>query len=199
MRKPKGIVITTSAHTEQWFDACYDSVKDLGYPILVVVNAGEVDHEGKKFESEFMESNEGKFMVQVNNWNGFEMGGILRGTEHFDEFIHLMDTCVITNPEAIERMFEHKGSMYFCRGFFSYLGKYISDIAIKTGIPKVEDKEAAIFHEHAWHRKYLANDPNAKQFDPALPVTTEIFEEKNGRNNMVIDNGFIKKWKATYR
>ena len=108
-RIKRGIIITTSEATQQWFDDCFNSIKDLGYPVLVVVNAGEVDHEGKKFESEFMQSEDGKFMVQVNNWNGFEMGGILRGTEHFDEFIHLMDTCVITNPEAIERMFEHNG------------------------------------------------------------------------------------------
>jgi len=191
-KKGKGIVITTSAETSVWLDACIQSVENLGYPILVVIN----DPKAEK-----MEGPEGtaKFKVAVNNWNGFELGGIARGTEVFTEFVHLMDTSVITNPEIIKTMFEHDGSMYACRGFFSYLGKYISEIVKETGIPRVEHKDGAIFHEHNWHRKYLENDPNAMQFSPKLPVVTNVFEEKHGRNNMVLDNGFIKKWKATYR
>jgi hypothetical protein len=191
MKKPKGIVITTSEATEQWFDECYASIAKLGYPILVVINGVELD-QCERMESEHM-------TVYVNNWNGYELGGIQRGTEEFDEFVHLMDTCVVTDGEMIHKMFEHDGSVHLCRGFFSYIGKYVSKIVIKTGIPKVTDKEQAIHHERHWNVKYLANDPKAIQFDPELPVTTDVFEEKNGRNNMILDNGFIKKWKGTWR
>lgn len=195
-KKPKGIVITTSPHTALWAEDCLKSVQELGYPVLVVNNDPNIEEEGIVYQAK-EEGND--FTIINNNWNGFELGGIQRGAEFFDEFIHLMDTCVVKDPKMIEEMFNHNGSVYLCRGFFSYLGKYISSIVEKVGTPRVEDKEQAIYHERSWNARYLDNDPNAKQFQPELPVTTDVFEEKNGRKNMVLDNGFIIKYKGTWR
>lgn len=177
----KGIVVTTSKYTEKWLDECLDSLPK-NYPILVVSN---------NFETP-------KANV-VNNWNGFEVGGIKRGAEVFDEFIHLMDTCVINNPEIIERSFEHQGSVYFTPGFFSYLGKYKKDILDKIGVPIIHTKAEAVECEARWNGRYLAQDKDAIQFRPILPVESDVFEEKNGRLNMVLSNGFITKYKGTWR
>lgn len=176
----RGIVITTSEHTKDWLPECLESLGNK-YPILVVGN----NYGGERVNV-------------VNDWNGFELGGILRGAEHFDEFIHLMDTCIVKDQKMFDEMFEHKGSVYLCDGFFSYLGKYRKEILDKVGIPKINNKADAIALENSWNRKYLDADPNAVQYLPELPIHTGVFVEKHGRKNMVLDNGAIVKFKGTW-
>ena len=48
------------------------------------------------------------------------------------------------NPEMFDLMFDHLGSVYLCNGFFSYLGKYKSDILQNCGIPRISTKSDAI-------------------------------------------------------
>lgn len=189
----RGIVITTSKHTYNFLADCLRSVRDAGYPILVVYNDEEYT-----LDSGNMKVHE-DFLVVYNNWNGFELGGIKRGAEFFDEFIHLMDTTVVLNTEMIETMFKEEGSVYLCNRFFSYLGKYKKEIVDQIGVPKVTNKEEAIRQELEWNRRYLENDPKAVQFYPQLPITTDIFEEKYGRINMILSNGFIIKYKARWK
>lgn len=177
---PRGIVITTSEYTKDFLDECLNSLGDK-YPVLVVSNMYQTD----------------KADI-INDWNGFELGGILRGYENFDEFIHLMDTCRVDDKALFDKMFEHDGSVFFCRGFYSYLGKYRSDILEKAGIPRVNTKADAIAQENQWNRHYLSFDQKAILFDPELPIHTTKFEEKNGRRNMVLENGFLTKWKGTW-
>jgi len=176
----KGIVITTSRATKDWLPELLASI-DKRFEVLVVGNLVT-----------------GENIDITNEWNGFELGGILRGYENFDEFVHLMDTCVIHDNEMFDMMFDYNGSMYLCDHFFSYLGKYKRDILEKTEIPKINTKEDAIALENVWNARYLKNDPNAKQFLPSLPIHTHDFVEKHGRKNMVLTNGFMTKWKATW-
>lgn len=190
----RGIVITTSPYTKLFADDCIRSVETSGYPILLVVND---EHYGKT--GIVHQSNDKKFTIYVNDWNGFELGGILRGSEFFDEFVHIMDTCVVEDASMFEKMFAHDGSVHLCRGFFSYLGKYQSEIIKKIGVPKIHTKEEAIKEEWQWNGIYLQNDPKAQQFQPELPVTTNEFVERHGRRNMVLKNGFITKYKATWK
>ncbi len=181
----RGIVITTSEHTKDWLKECFDSIPDM-YPVLIVSNGG--------YKPEI----EGTYNV-INDWNGFELGGILRGAEIFTEFVHLMDTCVLKEPKLLDMLFDYEGSVHLSPGFYSYLGKYKKSVLDAIGIPKIDNKEAAITAEHHWNMEYLKLDPNALQFDPVLPIQSEIFEIKHGRQNMVLYNGLITKYKGTWR
>ena len=187
---PQGIVITTSEATKDWLPECLNSLKNAPYPILVVGNGGwqPIIPEGIL-----------NVTVVVNDWNGWELGGIKRGAEHFEEFVHLMDTVVVKDISMFEKMFDTKGSVHLCPMFFSYLGKYRTWILETVGIPKIHDKEEAITAEHMWNNTYLSCDLLAEQFEPELPITTDVFEEKHGRRNMVCENDFIIKYKATHR
>ncbi len=182
----KGIVVTTSEYTKDWLLECLRSIPEE-YSILVVGNGG--------YKPPML-----PFGVQfvMNDWNGFELGGVLRGAEYFDEFILIMDTCVIKDKKMIDDMFDHKGGVYLCDGFFSYLGKYMSDVVERIGVPKINTKGEAVDMERNWNMLYLRNDPNAVQFNPSLPIHTDVFEEKHGRKNMILDNGFIIKYKGTW-
>lgn len=197
----RGIVITTSPNTKEWLHDCIASVIDSDYEILIVQN-NRPDLADKTDTYEYTFTKDSGEVVSIksvwNDWNGFELGGILRGAEYFDEFIHLMDTCVIKKPEMLEMMFDHDGGVHLCPDFFSYLGKYRSSVIEQIGVPKISTKEDAIRFEREWNAKYLKVDTQTKQFEPVLPIHTDVFEEKHGRKNMILNNGFIIKYKATW-
>lgn len=187
----RGIVITTSEATKDFLADCLASLPQ-DYSVLLVGNGGydpsEIIDDGMGLDIE----------VVVNDWNGFELGGIKRGAERFDEFVHLMDTCVLKEPEVVDFMFSAEWSICFCRHFFSYLGKYQTKILKQIGIPKITTKEEAIECEHLWHRKYKQADPAVMVLQPELPIETDVFVEKYGRKNMVLENDFIIKYKGTW-
>lgn len=188
----RGVVITTSEATKDWLPECLDSFKMAPYSVLVVGNGGFIPQIPEHLKN-------GDIQVVTNEHNGWEVGGIARGAEVFDEFVHLMDTCKVKDVSMFEIMFEHPGSVCLCPGFFSYLGKYRSSVLNDIGIPVISDKEEAITAEYLWNRKYLEQDLLTAQFFPELPITTTIFEEKHGRMNMVCENPYIIKYKATHR
>lgn len=181
----KGIVITTSEYTKDFLRECLDSLPRK-WPILVVSN----DYEGVEVP-EWAE-------VVHNPWKGFELGGVYQGSEHFDEFVHLSDTTVIRNPDMFDIMFDFPNSMYLCDGFFSHLGKYRTKILEEVGIPVITDKYIGIHYENVWHKDYLKAEPEAVQFSPPLPVHSDVFTEIHGQTRMVLDNGYITKYKGTW-
>lgn len=181
----KGIVITTSEYTKDFLKPCMESLPS-DWPILIVSNNYQDVPEYKGAD------------IVHNEWDGFELGGIYQGAEHFDEFVHLSDTCVVRDKDMFPIMFEYPYSMYLCDGFFSHLGKYRTEILEEIGIPIIQDKMVGINYENVWHKEYLEHDPSARQFAPPLPVHTKVFEEIHGQTRMVLDNGYIIKYKGTW-
>lgn len=172
----RGIVITTSKHTKDFLPDCLYSIKDIHYPILVVGNRYLPDVD------------EGRIIV--NDWNGFELGGIKRGKEIFDEFIHIMDSTLIKDTALFEKLFKMEGNVFLTQGGYHYMGKFVSETLPE--IPKIHTKEEAIEMELNWLSKPYT------YFEPDLPVHTDIFEEKFGSNRMKLENKYIIKWKGTY-
>ena len=202
----QGIVITTSKSTEAFLNDLLPSLP-TAWPILLVCNDNHIPQVVR--DAALPENT----TVVYNDYNAWELGGVARGAEHFDEFVHLMDTCLIhkgifnhdipevhLEPEMLFRVMfgGSPGSCYLCRGFYSYLGKYRSEILRHVGIPRIETKQQAIHAEDNWNRAYLAADPAAWQFPSLLPISSNVFEEKHGRRNMVLTNGYMTKYKATW-
>lgn len=181
----QGIVITTSEYTKDFLKPCLDSLPRK-WPVLVVSN-----------NYEDVEVPDWVELVH-NAWDGFELGGVYQGSERFDEFVHLSDSTVINDPRMFDIMFTYPYSMYLCDGFFSHLGKYQTEILEEVGIPIINNKLVGIHWENVWHQDYLKKDVMAMQFDPALPVHTDKFEEIHGQTRMVLENGYITKYKGTW-
>jgi hypothetical protein len=173
----RGIVITTSEHTKDWLKDCLDSIP-RGLCPVVVGNGG--------YFPEIADQ------IVVNHWNGFELGGILRGKEIFDEFIHLMDSTIIKDHALFDKLFEIPGHVFLTQGGYHYMGKFVSNDLPE--IPIITTKEEAIAHELHW-----LGGKARTYFNPDLPAHTGIFEEKHGRQNMVLENEYLIKYKATYR
>lgn len=192
--KKKGIVISTCKATIDFLAICLLSIPK-GYKVAIVINNSN-DYPGIMLLPENLQPRE--VTICKNDWNGFELGGIQRGAELFDEFVFLTDTCIIKNPDLIEKLFAHEGSMSLCGNFFSYLGKFVSSKLREVGMPRVENKKQAIHEERFWTEKYITSDPNYKLFDPQLPIETDVFGEVHGENRMIIENEFLVKYKGTY-
>ena len=186
-----GIVITTSPASQNWLPSCLASVRQYAgtRPILIV---------GNQYTPTLPASDTEGVSVVINEWNGWELGGILRGAERFESFVHLMDTTEVTHPNFFSTLDSHPSGVYLCAGFFSYLGKYVSAVIREIGVPQIHTKHEAIRLEREWNAQYLQHDHTACPFNPPLPIHTHVFEEKWGRTNMVLQNGYLTKWKGTW-
>lgn len=169
----RGIVVTTSPSTKDFLFACLKSLSDK-YDVLIVIN----DANNFPKTLELPDNLPLTTKIVKNDWDGFELGGILRGSEMFDEFVLLTDTCIVKNMELIDKMFEHEGSMSLCEGFHSYLGKFISSKLKEVDIPKVEDGDQSSYEDMEWTSEYIASDKNYRVFDPQL-TTVEGFREND--------------------
>jgi len=121
----------------------------------------------------------------------FELGAISCATKRFDEFIFLHDTTVIKDNSLFDKLFAINGHVALTDGFFHYFGKFVSKDM--PPIPEVKDKEDAIYWETRWFTKPYS------VFSPHLPQFSERREFRHGRENMVCENDYLIKYKATFR
>lgn len=130
--------------------------------------------------------------VRVNTQedNRWELGGIQLGKDLFDEFVHIMDTTIIKDPSLFDKLFEMPSHVFLTRGGYHYMGKFVSDDLPE--IPKIGTKAEAIALELRWLQR------PATYFEPDLPVHTNVFADNHGRRNMVLENEYLIKYKATW-
>jgi len=183
----RGIVITTSEYTKDFLKPLLESIKDVKYPILVVSNGGYNPIETIKSVLQY-----DQVEMIINKENKWELGGIARGKEKFDEFVHLMDTTLIKDISMFDRLFEYAPDEHIAltKGHFHFMGKYVS--AKLPNLPVVTSKDVAIMLEAHWLKYY-------REFKPNLPVQSDDFEVIHGQNRMKLENEYMIKWKGTYQ
>lgn len=165
MEISKGIVITTSDHTKQWLPQLLESIKGTNYPVTIHNNGSE---------------------------GGWEMAGVQKGKDIYDEFVHLMDTTVIKDISLFDKLFAIDGNVFLTEGGYHYMGKFLSNEL--PNLPVVSNKQEAINQELKWFKgmKYSL-------FSPNLPVHTDVFETKHDQRRMKMENDYMIKWKGTYQ
>ncbi|MDD4988791.1 MAG: hypothetical protein PHS68_07855, partial [Candidatus Izemoplasmatales bacterium] len=119
----------------------------------------------------------------------WEMGGIQRGKENFDEFVHIMDSTVIKDISMFDKLFAIDGNVVLTRGNFHYMGKF--ETAKLPNLPMITDKDTAIKLEAHWLKYY-------REFTPDLPVQSEVIETVHGQRRMRLENEYMIKWKGTW-
>lgn len=182
----KGIVITTSKYTKDFLRPLLESIKCVKYPVLIVGN----DFDPTNNIKDLLEGKD--ITVLVNDFNGWEMGGIQRGKEKFDEFVHIMDSTLIKDITMFDKLFEIEGNVALTARHFHYMGKYVSNLL--PTMPRMRDKNVAIFHETTW----LSKDKDYSEFTPDLPVHTKVMEMIHGQKRMRLENDYMIKWKGTF-
>lgn len=189
--KKRGIVITTSAYTKDFLADCLESIKDAKYPIIVLSNGGYTPDSYKLLGFNLYREKMGMAVGYViNPVNGWELAGIQAGKDHFDEFVHLMDTTVVKDISMFDKLFAIGENVVLTKGNFHYMGKF--ETARLPNLPIVNSKDVAIMLEAHWLKFY-------REFKPDLPVQTEVFEMVHGQRRMRLENEYMIKWKGTFQ
>jgi hypothetical protein len=80
-----------------------------------------------------------------------------------------------------------------------YLGVYDRRTLRQVGIPEVHDKATAIRLETEWTRLYCEAAGPVRVLFPDLADRNAVgIEHRNGRDNLVLRNGSLTKWKGTW-
>lgn len=164
----KAIVIATTKGRDEWVENCLNSFNGYDkYPIIVL---DEYDYELGKIKY------------------------IFENRKDIDEFILLHDSVELKNTDWIEEVFNIKGGVSFHpRPYFMYLGKYRREILKQVYIPTVNSKREAVRYEVEWNELYRDTEGQHTVF--ADLRDTDVFEEKFGRLNMVIEDNNLIKYK----
>jgi hypothetical protein len=195
----KGVVIVTWSGG---VDQCKLLMHSLGsfrkYEFYLVIN------DVKNAPINWMLDLHRDYNMIVTEGDYFECGAISAILEQTDleEFILLQDTIEIKNPYFMEQMFNHEGqSVSFGPRFEHYLGKYRREVLESIEIPTVITKWEAIQQEIKFNNNYIQSDPREvialfEDFNDSNPDNR--IERRWGRANLVLENKYLIKRKATW-
>lgn len=142
--------------------------------------------------------------IVVQNY-AYELGKIRWVMENTpaERFLFLQDSWVIKSDKFWDLLEQFEGSVALTRDpyfYGCYAGVYQRSVIEQVGIPQVQDKEHSILLEIDWHRKYVsvAGEPTVlfPELTDANATRTAI---KNGRENLVLENDYVIKYKGTWR
>lgn len=119
-----------------------------------------------------------------------------------ERFLLLQDSWVVKSDEFWDLLDTVQGSValspypYF---YGCYAGVYESWAVREVGIPVVQDKDHSIRLEVDWHRQYVdvAGEPTVL-FPDLVDANATGVVMKHGRENLVLENDLIAKYKGTW-
>ena len=194
----KGIVIVTCGANKEFLADCINSCYQKKYPILIVSNGGYKPF----FDIDVYKKTSDVF---VNDWNGFELGGIVRGMEFFDEFILLHDTVVVKDQSIFDISFDYPGAVFYTEDLrYHYAAKYRTKILKQMNIPRVETVRAAIDIEQQFGKDYLDKEKESEVqplgLKPFMPCGNfgDPIVERHGSKGIIVSNPWMEKFKRNY-
>lgn len=146
----------------------------------------------------------GREHIVVSNY-GFELAKIRWVIENTtaDRFLFLQDSWVIKSDKFWDLLEQFEGSVALTRDpyfFGCYAGVYQRSVVEKIGTPKVKDKQDSILLEIDWHRRYVEASVEPTVLFPELTDHKAAgIVVKHGRENLVLENEFVTKFKGTWR
>jgi hypothetical protein len=115
-------------------------------------------------------------------------------------FLFLHDSCVVKKPEFFDLLDGTDSiSINNCPAEFgSYLGVYTRETLAKVYFPSLTTRRDAINHEISWGRAYAAAGPWRLLFTDLTDQTATEIIVRHGRQNLVLENEFLIKYKGTW-
>jgi hypothetical protein len=146
-----------------------------------------------------------RWPVVVNYTRDWELATIAWAARKYDEFIFLPESTVVLDQAYIDRCFTaeagHAVNLGTAQGmkFRMYLGKYVAENVQMVGVPPVASKMQAIEQEVHWCVRYAKFEERRGLTSLGGPLEhTDVREWKHGRENMVVENEWLRKWKGTW-
>lgn len=169
----KGVIVCTHENNKNtWLKDCLKSLK--GIDIDIYTNTNENNH--------------------------YEGGAIIYGYENYDEFWIIPDTVIVKDTAKLLECLDDTGTSYSAGPWFiSCVAKLRREVLDKIGIcDPPNSKKEAIFVEIKYLREVYQNaEPNHIVLDNAFN-DGDLFEDKHGRTNMLLESDTFKKYKGTW-
>lgn len=198
----QGFVIAHHKSNREFLDDLLQSFGECPYPIYIVLN--DVANTSQEYIDVLYDKLDGKASLILNEDDGYELGALTKAYEDtdLDEIFLLQDTLIIKDILNFchNAFVVAKGRpCYMQRDYKMYLCKYRREVLGQMyPFPKTPTKQDAVAQEGAFNRTYFDLEWTKGILGQSLD-DTNIFEEKYGKNRMVLENEYIIKWKATWR
>ena len=134
----------------------------------------------------------------------YELGKLRWVLEHTDiqRFWFLQDSVIIHDADFLHAALDMQGAVALCGHpvpYGMYMGVYDRRTLRQVGIPEVTDKATAIRLEVEWTRLYCeAAGPVHVCFPDLCDRNAVGIEHHHGRDNLLLRNESISKWKGTW-
>jgi hypothetical protein len=182
----------THPDRQEYLDNCQRTIK-TDYPVIVMCNTkGKIS---SRFEIVYRDP---------SNW-------ILSAFDYIkenkiDEGFILHDSCEIKDNILFPLVFEQFKGLSVAISpypvlFGMFIGKYRYEILKDIDIPRVRDKFDEMEQEVEFNNLYSSKEPNKKLLFNDFadkPDEWSVYETKWGRKNKILENEYIKKYKATW-
>ena len=146
----------------------------------------------------------GRDHIVVSNF-GYELNKIRWVVENttVDRFLFLQDSWVVKSATFWDLLADTDGSVALnCDPYFfgCFAGVYESAVVREIGVPVVTDKEHSIRLEVEWHKQYVAVAGEPLVLFPELSDRNASgVVVRHGRENLLLENEFVAKYKGTWR
>jgi len=185
------IIPTNTTRIDTWLKDCLASL-DTKHEVMVLFQGGKPT-KGLKIGFSYVHCTAEGYIPGAIVW-------AMRNKPAKEIFI-LHDSCIVKDNRLFDVLFNgyYEDSVALSKeptmmGMF--LGKYRMEILEQLKPPYVENKIHEVELEESWNREYCAIEQPILLGDPL--VRTNVFEERHGRENQVLENKWIKKYKGTW-
>lgn len=165
------VVVGTAPGREEWVAQCIQSLKEIPHIVLSV--------------------------------SGYELGKIrwMYENTNFDRWFFLQDSVVVKDTSMFDMAFSYPNSVALCVMPSMYMGVYSRKTLDVVEIPTVHDKEEAIHYESRWvnYKYYAAEGDVPILFDKFGDSYATGVQNIFGRDNLVLENNYMIKYKGTWR
>ena len=133
----------------------------------------------------------------------FELGKIrwVYDNTTVDRFMFLQDS-VVVKDQALFNLLDEPGSIALTadpRPFGMYMGVYERNVLAQIEIPLPQSKQESIEREISWTEDYCRHTTVLRTAYPELTDRNAVREEQLfGRNNLVLENEHLIKYKGTW-
>lgn len=130
--------------------------------------------------------------VLVHDTGGFEITALRHGVSKFESFVFLHDSCEVLSPDFWD-VIDNSGPTWLFGGPPMYLAVYDSQnlAAAIEDAPAEMSKQWALAWENA-----ITERLTMPTLWPEVTDATGRLEERHGRQNLILENGLLRKAKG---
>ena len=161
-------VIIVTYEGSPWIDEQLDCIRETPYPVVLAINTPDD--------------------------NRFDTAGLYLAVDlGLEEFVLLHDSCLVKDVTLFELLFDVPGVVSISPNFLMFQGKFVTERLPRLPDPPPQSKWEVVALEVDFARL-----PADVTMFPEFYDGNHRFGWKNGRENMILENDYLVKYKQCY-